>query len=146
MYSLMGLGAAMMVIVLSVLAWFIGRTHRLSNNPLALAVVLGLVLTTLLGGGFGFYLSSNGGHWVNAAPSDANGMMLFNWARDGGDLRVAHFFGMHAMQAIPLFALLTLRFFQESKANILVITFACAYSAFATVTLFQAIAGRAFLA
>ena len=146
MYSLMGVGAGMMVLVLSVLAWFIARANALRSDPLAMAVVIGLVLTTFLGGGFGAYLSGNGGHWVNAANTDANGLAFFNWARDGGDLRVAHFFGMHAMQAIPIFALIAINYVKENMANAVVVAFACAYSAFATVTFLQAVSGQAFLA
>lgn len=37
-------------------------------------------------------------------PDRRQRVVAFNWARDGGDLRVAHFFGIHAMQAIPLLA------------------------------------------
>jgi len=43
----------------------------------------------------------------------------FFWARHGGDLRVAHFIGIHAMQALPLFALI-LTAFARFRATMLV--------------------------
>ena len=105
MYSLMGVGAAAMVLVLPWLGYLIARQNPMTN-PLILAIVAGLCVTCVLGGGFGSYLGGQDGHWVNASRTDASGVWLFNWATDGGDLRVAHFFGMHAMHAFPIFALL----------------------------------------
>jgi hypothetical protein len=145
MYSLMGLGATVLVAALLWYAVVILR-HNGLKRPLVQAVVLGLVLTFVLGGGFGGYLASQPGHWVNAAATDANGVWLFNWTRDGGDLRVAHFFGMHAMQALPLFALLLPRRLSSSTRSATIIAFACAFTAFATVTFLQALAGRPFIA
>ncbi|MEM7077046.1 MAG: hypothetical protein AAF513_00330 [Pseudomonadota bacterium] len=148
MYSLMGIGATLMVLVLLALAALIGRYNRL-GHPLVLATVIGLVLTFVLGGGFGGYLGSQGGHWVGGTQSDATGTALFNWSRSGGDLRVAHFFGMHAMQAIPLFAL-SLQWLLPKRASenahiTAIITFAVAYAAFSTMTFVQAVQGKPFL-
>ncbi|MEM7000748.1 MAG: hypothetical protein AAF529_08175 [Pseudomonadota bacterium] len=145
MYSLMGFGAVSIVLVLGWMAALIARQNGVSN-PLVLAVVLGLGLTLLLGGGFGGYLGGAGSHWVQAPATDVDGLALFNWSREGGDLRVAHFFGMHAMQALPIFALLLpVRWPQHMKIA-MVIGFAAAYSAFTTVTFVQAVQGQPFMA
>ena len=40
------------------------------------------------------------------AKDGTKGLPLVNWSRVAGDLRIAHFAGMHALQIIPLFALL----------------------------------------
>ena len=149
MYSLMGFGAVCMVIAVAWLGIEIGISRGL-REPLIVAIVLGLVLTFVLGGGFGGYLGSAGGHWVNAPATDANGTLLFNWTRQGGDLRVAHFFGMHAMQVIPVFALLLVkvspRVLSKNMATACVVGFACAYTAWTTNTFFQAIQGQPFMA
>ncbi|GAB3148474.1 hypothetical protein GCM10027290_33250 [Micromonospora sonneratiae] len=48
----------------------------------------------------GHPVSMNGGHGIG--DPDGNGMFLTNWSTTGGDLRVPHFFGMHAIQVLLL--------------------------------------------
>lgn len=145
LYGLMGLGAVLMVTVCLALAVEIFHRHQL-RDPFAFAVVLGLVGTFALGGGFGGYLASSPtGHWVDAPATDANGLIGFNWTRNGGDLRVAHFFGMHAMQALPLLALLLPAGWRLSSRNLLLLVTFLIYSALTTATFVQAVSGRPFL-
>ena len=102
MYALMGLGAVSLVATTLPLAWEIAR--RPADGVAAdfrTAVVIGLLLTFLLGGGLGGYMSAQAGH---AVGPEGNGLPIFGWNRLGGDLRIAHFFGMHASQALPLVA------------------------------------------
>ena len=33
---------------------------------------------------------------------NGSGMALFNWSQKHGDLRIAHFMGVHSLQIIPL--------------------------------------------
>ena len=144
MYSLMGLGAAWLVTALVWFAWVIGR-NNVQRNPIALAIVVGLVLTFILGGGFGGYLGGQTSHWVNAVQSDANGVVFFNWATEGGDLRVAHFFGIHAMQAVPLFALLLPAQMTYMAKCILIAAFSSAYAGLCAFTFYQALQGQPFI-
>lgn len=60
-YSLMGFGAVTLVSILVWLAWLIGRHNPLSQ-PLIAATIVGLLLTFILGGGFGGYISLHGSH------------------------------------------------------------------------------------
>jgi hypothetical protein len=145
MFSLMGVAALIMTAGSLVLAILIARSER---GPLSSAfrasVVIGLLLTFLLGTGAGIVIAINGGHWVGGVASDTNGLPIFGWARDAGDLRVAHFFGIHAMQILPVVALIALRFLPR-RAGIVVTVFAIAYSGLTIAALLQAIDGRPFL-
>jgi hypothetical protein len=122
----------------------IGKSNS-KKDPLILSIVIGLVLAFVLGGGFGSYLGSQTSHWVNAAQTDVNGLWFFGWARDGGDLRVPHFFGLHAMQAVPLFALFLPKRLDKKYACALVVLFSAIYAAGCIFTFFQAVGGRPFI-
>src|SRR5689334_22175299 len=66
------------------------------------AVRLGLAVT-LVGLAEGFLMASAGAHTVGLADGGP-GLPLLGWSTVGGDLRIAHFVGMHALQGIPLIA------------------------------------------
>jgi hypothetical protein len=104
-YAAMGLAAILLTSATTSLAWAIHRQPVTGLTPALLSgLVVGLGLTlplTLLTAGT---LSALGSHWIGGTPSDAGGLALMGWSRDGGDLRVAHFFATHAMHAIPLAA------------------------------------------
>lgn len=100
MYALMGVSAVILVGTVLPLAWEIGRRPAAGLRPdFVAAVVIGLILTFVLGGGLGGYMSSQPGHNVGAQGGH---VPIFGWNRSGGDLRVAHFFGIHAEQLIPI--------------------------------------------
>jgi hypothetical protein len=104
MYGLMGLFAVVLVGSTLPLAWEIARRPAAGlRKDFVAAVVIGLVLTFLLGGGLGGYMSAQPGHAVGATGGH---VPLFGWNRSGGDLRIAHFLGIHAQQALPILALL----------------------------------------
>lgn len=104
MYSLMGVGAVTLAATSPLLAWGIARATPPGGwSAFRLSVVLGLVLTFVLGAVEGMYMAGTSGHLVGAAMEPAaQGLPLVGWSRAYGDLRVAHFLGIHAQQAIPL--------------------------------------------
>jgi len=142
MYALMGVAAVVLVGTTLPLAWEIARRPRrdLSLDFVA-AVTVGLVLTFLLGGGLGGYMSQSAGHSVGA---EGGHVFFFGWNRSGGDLRIAHFLGIHAQQAIPLLAALVAGWTVRARWAALGAGTA-AYVAVTLAVFLQAVAGRPFL-
>jgi len=66
----------------------------------AWGVRLGL-LTLLAGCCEGVLMVQHGGHTVGANDG-LSGLPFVNWSRGHGDLRIAHFFALHALQAFPI--------------------------------------------
>jgi len=148
MYSLMGAGAVLLTTSSLVLAVLIARAPGYRSAPaLRLGIVLGLVLTWVLGLGFGAYLGGQAtGHWVGGSPTDAGGLPVVQWSRSGGDLRVPHFFGIHAMHFVPFFAwLVGLMRLPVGIAKLLVGCGAGAFAVLTIATFVQARAGLPFL-
>ncbi len=143
MYSLMGVGAVTLVAVSAWIGVLILR-HPTGPKVLATGAGLGLLLGGILGGLTGAWMSAQPGHWVGGIASDAGGLPIIGWARDGGDLRVAHFFGLHMMQALPLLALLLLAMKRQTGRVPLYIG-AVLGTLLTLATFVQAIAGRPFL-
>jgi hypothetical protein len=86
----------------------------------------------------GFAMGARLAHTVGA-PDGGEGLPLLNWSRRFGDLRVAHFVGMHALQVLPLLAWYVLR---STKATFAV---SALYLALAAFTWVQALQGRPLL-
>ncbi len=100
-YGLMGLGATLLVAGAALLGLMIlWRGNAAMPRAARLAAGLGLLLTGVLGGVTGFAIGGQGSAWVGAG-SNAAGWPPFYWSFAAGDLRVAHFLAIHAMQAIP---------------------------------------------
>ena len=141
MYAVMGVAAVALTATTLPLAWEIARRPAEgSNAAYRLAVVIGLVLTFLLGAGLGGYMSAQSGHAVGV---EGGGVPLFGWNRAGGDLRVAHFFGIHAQQAIPLLgAIAAASGWRNGRA--IVLAGAAGWVALTLFAFAQAVAGRPF--
>ena len=146
LFNLMGIGAVLMTAGTLALAVLIASSGAgVLSSVFRRSVIVGLILTFVLGTGAGIVIAVNGGHWVGGgAGSDVGGLPIFGWARDGGDLRVAHFFGIHAMQILPVFALLAERLAPQ-RAGVALAVFALGLTGLTIATLLQGLAGRPFL-
>jgi hypothetical protein len=142
MFALMGVAALILTATTLPLAWEIARRPRPGlGRDFVAAVTAGLLLTFLLGSSFGFYMGQSGGHSVGA---EGGRVFFFGWNRSGGDLRIAHFLGIHAQQAIPLLAVLVAGW--SVRARWAAIGAGTAAYVAATLAVFlQAVAGRPLL-
>jgi hypothetical protein len=142
MYALMGIAAVLLVGTTLPLAWEIARRPAAGlESSFRVAVVMGLVLTFVLGGGLGGYMSSQSGHSVGRVGGH---VALFGWNRLGGDLRIAHFLGIHSEQAIPILAAL----FGDASVRVRWLVLAAGtlvYGASTVAAFVQALAGHPLL-
>jgi hypothetical protein len=85
-----------------------------------------------------------GTHTVGA-PDGGLGLPFLNWSTQHGDLRVPHFLGLHAMQAIPLISwwLMRRRTLQELQRVQLVWLSTTAYVSLFVLQAWQALRGQA---
>ncbi|MFF3840643.1 hypothetical protein [Streptomyces sp. NPDC001930] len=93
-----------------------------------------------------------GAHAVGVADGGPS-MPLTGWASNGGDLRIPHFFGMHALQLLPLLLLvlaaLAPRFARLADERVrlrLTLTASAAYTATFVLLTWQALRGQALFA
>lgn len=83
-----------------------------------------------------------GAHTVGA-PDGGPGLPGIGWSREHGDLRVAHFLGLHAIQMLPLFALvLARRRWQDERRVHLVWAISASYVSLFGLLLWQALRGQ----
>jgi hypothetical protein len=146
LYGLMGVLATFLTSATLVygIAFLRGVDSRL-DPAFRLSLGLGLTLTFVLTMVTAWYMASGTGHWVGGNASDAQGLAVMGWARDGGDLRVAHFFATHAMHFIPAAGLVAGLTLAQGPARLAVWSFAAGYAGLVAFTFLQAISGRPFL-
>jgi hypothetical protein len=141
MFQLMGLFALLLTATTLPLAWEIGRRPAPGFKPdFVAAVVLGLVLTFLLGTTAGAMMGAKLNHAVGPVSER---LPFFGWNRSGGDLRIAHFMGLHAEQAIPLLgAALGATGLSTRRRTGLLLAGTALFTAATVAILVQALAGR----
>lgn len=88
------------MVVVWLLVLFLRSPSPLLRPALLSGVRLGLLLF-IIGGLEGGMMIMFNGHSVGV-PQDGPGLPFVNWSTEGGDLRAAHFIGLHALQALPI--------------------------------------------
>jgi hypothetical protein len=146
-YRLMG-GLAVLLTSSALVYGILILRHRNSRLDPAfrLSVGLGLVLTFVLTVAVAGYMANSGGHFVGDRSTVAPGAPLMGWARDRGDLRVAHFFATHAMHFIPALGFVVSLILSTVAARRAVIVFSAVFVAFVGYTFGEALMGSPFLA
>jgi hypothetical protein len=145
LYSLMGIGAITMLSISGWLGVMILR-HGETGKPFVYVTGLSLIAGSLLGGLTGILIAMHHGHWVGGLHTDAGGLPIFGWTRRGGDLRVAHFFGMHIMQAVPIALWLASFVIPQDRQKAAGLALLCIAILIAAATFMQAVTGHPFMA
>ncbi len=101
---------AMVSINTLVTIWFLvvfsRKRERIKLTDYAQIVAIRLsIWIFLLGNAIGGYMLGRGSHTVGASDSGP-GLPFVNWSTIGGDLRIAHFIAIHAIQIVPVFAVI----------------------------------------
>jgi hypothetical protein len=87
----------------------------------------------------GARITTVGGHTVGG-PDGGPGLPGVGWSTEHGDLRIAHFVGLHALQVIPFFAWLFRR--RRGSSSAAVFAIAASYLTLAIILAWQALRGE----
>lgn len=117
-FALMGITIMLNTIAMIVFLAIIRRDTPPQRAGYIWGIRLGVALF-LLASFEGGLIVSNNAHTVGAADGGA-GLPFVNWSTTNGDLRIAHFFGMHAMQALPLLGFFLDRVNARAARNVVV--------------------------
>jgi hypothetical protein len=144
-YSAAGVGAVTLMIAVLVQGVLLARDRVVRLAPafrlsLVLAAIISFAATVFVA----MTLASGNGHWIGGVRSDVGGLPLLGWSRTGGDLRVAHFWALHAHQFVPLAGWLIVRAGIRWPRTA-VLAFTVAYVGLIAFTFVQALQGESFI-
>ena len=157
LFSIMGLAIFAQTLAATAVAVALWR-QRFSDRAIGWALRFGMTITIIgaMTGGLmtsptraqleaaraGHRMTVSGAHTVGA-PDGGPGLPGVGWSREHGDIRVAHFLGLHAIQTLPLFALfLTARGWQERRRVRMVWATSVSYVSLFALLLWQALRGQ----
>ena len=142
----MGILISLNVIIMLIFIFDTMRLKLNTNKSIQWAIFLGWAVV-LLGSWVGGQMISQMSHSVGVADG-GEGLPFLNWSTNGGDLRFAHFYGLHGIQIIPLFALWASNKWNGSnKTQIIAVTaFALFYAGWIAYTFYQAKQGMPLIA
>jgi hypothetical protein len=157
LFSIMGLAIFAQTLAGSAVAVALWR-QRFSNRAIGWALRFGMTITIIgaMTGGLmttptsaqleaaraGARMTVSGAHTVGG-PDGGPGLPGVGWSREHGDIRVAHFLGLHALQILPLLALFfTSRGWPELRRIRFVWAVSASYVSLFALLLWQALRGQ----
>lgn len=141
LFGMMGLLIAIttIMVVIYFITLFFGQSSISGSYRLSILIS---IIIFLVASGVGGIMIANGAHTVGAADG-GKGILFFNWSTEFGDLRIAHFIGMHAIQIIPFSCYVLLSKINNVKIVNIVLALICiVYSLLVSALYFQAQSGQ----
>jgi hypothetical protein len=158
-FAVMGIAIVIQTLATIAVAVALWR-HRFTDRALGWALRLGMTLTIVgaMTGGMmtrptttqldaaraGERLTVVGAHTVGG-PDGGPGLPVVGWSTQHGDIRVAHFLGLHALQVLPIVALLARRRVNDAIRVRLTIAAAASYAGLFAILLSAALRGQSVL-
>jgi uncharacterized membrane protein YhaH (DUF805 family) len=162
LFTIMGVTVILLFVTNLVAATLVLR-ERLADRATTWAVRLGLAIS-VVGLGLGGLMLGPKGHQIAdlradtatvvgahsvGVPDGGPGLPILGWSTTGGDLRIPHFVGMHALQLMPLLALALLTLSSrlpalrdETTRLRLILIAGAAYTGLLTLVTWQALRGQ----
>jgi hypothetical protein len=157
LFTIMGLAILIQTLTATTVAVAVWR-QRFSDRALGWALRFGMTITIIgaMTGGLmtqptraqldntraGHRMTVSGAHTVGA-PDGGPGLPGTGWSREHGDLRVAHFLGLHAIQMLSLAALLLARRGWRDIRRVRVVwAISASYASLFALLLWQALRGQ----
>lgn len=132
MYLLMGIAITVMTLWTAYFTWlFFKRSFPDLKRHYLWGIRFGLLFFVVFAMG-GYAMVVYLGHTVGA-PDGGEGLFFVNWSKQYGDLRVAHFMGMHSLQILPLMGRYV------SKRSVITVLLSLIYFLIVTAVFFQAV-------
>jgi len=158
LFTIMGAAIVVQTFAAGAVAIALWKEKHFQDRAMGWALRLGMTTTVIgaLTGGLmtqptraqlehdraGNRMTIAGAHTVGA-PDGGPGLPGTGWSREHGDLRVAHFLGLHALQVLPLIAFaFVLRRWPEALRVRLVVVTSLSYVALFGLLMWQALRGQ----
>lgn len=139
-FATMGLAIGINTVAVGVVVWLFFQQLPTPLAPAYLwAIRLGLMIF-IVASLQGYLMGGRLQHAVGA-PDGTLGLPFLNWSRSVGDLRVAHFIGLHAIQILPLLGFFASQHLSSQSAVVAVVVLTAVYGALCVVALLQALSG-----
>ncbi|WP_420571474.1 hypothetical protein [Kordia sp.] len=138
LFAAMGILIAINVLQMILFVFDAARLKMKVAKPIQVAIFMGWIVV-IVGSWVGGQMIGQMAHNVGVADG-GEGLPILNWSTVAGDLRVAHFFGLHGIQIIPLFAWILVKKWKATttKRVLTVIVFGLLFSAWIAYMFYQA--------
>lgn len=145
LFAAMGILIGVNVLIMAMFIFDTIRKKLNTSKAQQWAILLGWLIV-FFGSWVGGQMIGQMAHNVGIADG-GEGLPLVNWSTIAGDLRVAHFFGLHGLQIIPLFAFAIAKKWKTTERNhiIAVTIFGLMYASWIGYTFYQAKMGMPFI-